>query len=249
MKHYTKSLTILLIISLAFSVSSFMVNDASCLDPLPPVDNSRVPMPSMPQSFSLSYVDYSYDVPSTTTSTTDSYTGEVTTQTIPGYHVKNFTIDVTIKNQAYPKTIDGNKSILKYVIGLKGAYDSDFHVLNYYDAQPNSTYTTISLSTNSITPGGSVDIRVAAELGYEFEVWRFLYPTTVAASKMSGWTEAKSITIPEESSIQPTPTPTEQPTTLPTMYSPYILPLTIVAVFTVLGASFFVYDLRKQKAT
>ena len=239
MKHHNKRLTILLIISLAVSVSSFMVNDASCLDPLPPIDNSRVPMPSVPQSFTLSYVDHSYDVPSTTTSTTDSYTGKVTTQTTPGYHVKNFTIDVRIRNQAYPKTIDGNNSFLRYVIASKGAYDSDFGVLNYYDAQPNSTYTTLSLSTNSFTPGESVEIKVAAKLGYEFMMWRLWDPTVVSASKTSGWTEAKSITIPEESSTQPTPT--EQPTTaLPTMYTPYILPLTVVTVFTVLGqASLF----------
>jgi hypothetical protein len=48
--------------------------------------------------FTLRYVDNSYNVPPTTTSTIDPYTGEVTTTTIPAYHVKNKTVEVMIKN-------------------------------------------------------------------------------------------------------------------------------------------------------
>jgi hypothetical protein len=48
--------------------------------------------------FSLQYVDNSYDIPPSYTSTKDLYTGEVTTSTIPGYHVENKSIVATIRN-------------------------------------------------------------------------------------------------------------------------------------------------------
>jgi hypothetical protein len=48
--------------------------------------------------FWLQYVDNSYDVAPSATSTKDLYTGEVTTSTIPGYRVENRSIVVTIKN-------------------------------------------------------------------------------------------------------------------------------------------------------
>jgi hypothetical protein len=47
--------------------------------------------------FSLQYVDNSYDVPPSSTSTTDIY-GQATTQTTPGYHIANKSLEVTIKN-------------------------------------------------------------------------------------------------------------------------------------------------------
>jgi hypothetical protein len=48
--------------------------------------------------FSLKLVDNSYDVPPSPASSTDLYTGEVTTTTVPGYHVEVKSIVVTIKN-------------------------------------------------------------------------------------------------------------------------------------------------------
>jgi hypothetical protein len=48
--------------------------------------------------FTLKYVDKSYDIPPTTTPSTDPYTGNITTITIPGSHVTYETIEVTITN-------------------------------------------------------------------------------------------------------------------------------------------------------
>ena len=48
--------------------------------------------------FTLRYVDNSYDVPPKTTTSTDPYTNEITTTTIPGYHVENRTVEAVIKN-------------------------------------------------------------------------------------------------------------------------------------------------------
>jgi hypothetical protein len=56
--------------------------------------------PSVPE-FTLKFIDTSYDVPSTTTTTTDPYTGKQTVTTHDGYHVQNGTIDVKIKNQPF----------------------------------------------------------------------------------------------------------------------------------------------------
>jgi hypothetical protein len=59
--------------------------------------SASVTTPSVPE-FTLRNVAYPYDVPATTTSTTDPYTGKVTTTTTPGYHVENKTIEAIIKN-------------------------------------------------------------------------------------------------------------------------------------------------------
>ena len=58
---------------------------------------SSIPKPSVPE-FTLKYVDNSYDVPPKTTTSTDPYTNEITTTTIPGYHVENRTVEAVIKN-------------------------------------------------------------------------------------------------------------------------------------------------------
>lgn len=55
---------------------------------LAPLANAQTtPKPSVPE-FTLKYVDNSYDVPSTTTSTTDPYTGKTITTTTPGYRIE-----------------------------------------------------------------------------------------------------------------------------------------------------------------
>jgi hypothetical protein len=85
----------------------------------------QYPIPSVPK-FSLSYVDHSYEVPETTISHTDPYTGKVTTETQPGYHVKNYTIDVIIENQNLPATIEGNQLVMKYTVQIKATMKMTF---------------------------------------------------------------------------------------------------------------------------
>jgi hypothetical protein len=81
--------------------------------------------PSVPE-FTLEYTDNSYDVPPQPTSSTDPYTNKTTTTTVPGYHVKNQTIEFSIKNQPYPTNIDGNKTSLTYLIQIKPHFSEDW---------------------------------------------------------------------------------------------------------------------------
>jgi hypothetical protein len=108
-----------------------------------------VPIPAVPE-FTIKYVDHSYDVPTTTTSQTDPYTGKVTTETHEGYHVKNFTIDIAIKNQAFPSSIDGNVLAIRYHIQTKGHFQNEsFWQERHVDTQSTTGYTIIALPANS----------------------------------------------------------------------------------------------------
>ena len=72
------------------------------------------PKPAVPE-FTLSFVDNSYDVP--TTSSTDPYTGQVVTH--QGYHVQQADLVMTIKNQPLVYQYNGS---FYYNINLKGHY-------------------------------------------------------------------------------------------------------------------------------
>lgn len=222
MNNASKSLTLLLIITLALSVSSLTVLTASAADPPAPTYPPDIPTPSVPQ-FTLTYADHSYDVPAKTTQTTDPYTGKVTTNTIPAYHVKNYTIDVSIKNQPYPSTVnDGNTSTLKYFIQAKGHYEDEDHFMISGDgtdgatvAASNSEYTVVSLPI-SISEG-AVDVRVQASLGYDYTYYYGLLPMTGWASADSDWSSIQTITIGDSTPAPiPTSTITPDPSANPT---------------------------------
>jgi hypothetical protein len=190
--------------------------EASCADPPAPTVKPDIPTPSTPH-FTLAYVDHSYDVPAKTKSTTDPYTGQVTTTTIPGYHVKNFTIDVTIKNQAYPATINhGHNSTLFYDIRAKGHFESDDMFWTAGDGMiegarvvtSNSEFTIASIPVKGVTEGGAVDIKVQASLGYEYTYYYGLTPMCGWASADSAWSSIQTFTLP---GTPPTSNPTVEP--------------------------------------
>jgi len=56
--------------------------------------------PYVPE-FTVELVAHPYDVPPVTTTTIDQYSGEEIVTTIPGYHVENKSIEITIKNQPF----------------------------------------------------------------------------------------------------------------------------------------------------
>ena len=72
-----------------------------------------IPKPSVPE-FTLNFLDKSYDVAPTAIPTTNPYNNKTSIRTIPGYHVQDFEIEVTIKNQPFPTTIGGNGTNLYY---------------------------------------------------------------------------------------------------------------------------------------
>ena len=111
----SKTLSLALILILAVS-SIIMVK---------PTFAQSIPKPSVPQ-FTVNLADHGYDVPPSVTSTTDPYNGKTTTTTFPGYHYQNITVDVTIENQPFPATIDGNTSNLYYNLRTKPQFGENW---------------------------------------------------------------------------------------------------------------------------
>jgi hypothetical protein len=224
MSNTRKCLTSLLILTLSLSISSVLILGVSAADPPAPTYPPDIPTPSVPQ-FTLTYADHSFDVPAKTTQSTDPYTGKVTTTTIPGYHVKNFTLDVTIKNQPYPSTINhGNSSTLKYFIQGKGHFESDGYLTSGDGTDgavvvaSNSEYTVVSIPIG--ISEGSVDYRVKASLGYAYPYYYGLTPFVGWASSDSDWSNAQTITIGTVTSTSTPviPTVTSIPIPYETMY-------------------------------
>ena len=195
-----------------------------------------IPAPSVPE-FTLEYVDNSYDVPPTTTSTINPYNNQTTTITVPGYHVKNMTIDLTIRNQLIPSSIEGNKSYLLFNVRLKGHYGDDwiypYTAINSYPVQSNSDYTIISIPTSYgittiygenigyLQAGDQIDFQIKAILayGYNFSLSAAypVYSYDYVGVAASDWSKTQTITIGENQTPSPetTPTPSPAPTSSP----------------------------------
>ena len=130
---------------------------------------SRQTKPSVPE-FTLKFIDNSYTVPTTTTTTTDPYTGKqaVTTQT--GYYIQNASLQISIKNQ----TIDS--SDLYFDVRMRGNFSEVWDDIAHVEANPYFEYTvlTYGLEGNNasgnfgghlkISPfGGIADFQVQAQ--------------------------------------------------------------------------------------
>ena len=204
MNPIRKSLALILILIIAISSLSLII--------VKPANAQTIPKPSVPE-FTVNLADHSYDVPPKTTSTTNSYTNKTTIITHPGYHVKNVTIDVTITNQPFQNTVDGNATNLYYAIQTKAhfanwTYDSpDIYNLQ---VQSNSSYTVISFPTYQA--GYQVDFRVAAVLGFYFDALvtytgGIPFPDTLFIDKTSDWSRTQTFTMPSTTTtITPNPT-------------------------------------------
>jgi hypothetical protein len=220
MGNIGKEISLLLVVILA--ISSLIMTESAFAQ--------SIPKPSVPE-FTLKYVDKSYDVPPKTTTTTDPYNGKITTTNIPGYHVKNFSIEVSIKNQPFPSTINGNKSSLWYDVQIKGHYGGDWSdqypssIMSPtslpWPTQSSSAYTLLSFPASYRT-GDEVDFQVKAISGYQYSYDTYFYgqqPHIVPLRindfihEESGWSNIRTITIADGSvltsaSSNPTPTPT-----------------------------------------
>ncbi len=183
-----------------------------------------IPKPDVPE-FSLRYVDRSYDVPPTTTTTTNPYTGENTTKTTKeGYHVTKQTVEFTIVNQPYIKNANTTgywASGLFYNFRFKGHYENESnwktepapsgHFDIYYQAS-NGNETIISLTLQDMAAnyylegfpkiGDQIDFQVQALVGHERQL-----DTAIAFSgEKSDWSPTQTIKIGETASTSPTPT-------------------------------------------
>jgi len=107
-----------------------------------PVDAQATFKPSVPE-FTVKLVDTSYDVPSTTTTTTNPYTGEKTTTTIPGYRVENKSIVVTVKDQSFTSYTgtDGYTRVMRYTVQVKGHFsENGSNGMEPFPQRHNTTY-------------------------------------------------------------------------------------------------------------
>ncbi len=219
-----KVLVVFLVVALA--TSSFAIIGSVSAQTIKPVVTD----------FWLQYVDNSYDVPPSTKSTKDIYTGEVTTSTVPGYRVENTSIVVTIKNppdvDAYNfRWKDHNSDVWRYE-----PFDPDQPLpLRVYDGigiranASSSEYTVLSLIFIPKTLA-SVDVQVQALYGdYRAIPYGSAlgYPTYdfYFDGQASHWSHIQTIDLSAYATTQPsvsqTPsTPTEtassEPTTTPT---------------------------------
>ncbi len=213
MKGFSKGLILDLIVAFFWGFMFIGTSYAATPDP-----NAPVPVPSVPE-FTVTHADHSYDVPATTTSHKDPYTGKVTTETRPGYHVQNFTIDLTISNQAFPSSIDGHILGVRYFIESKGNFEDNWHHQEDIDTQSTSGYTIISIPANSFPAEGKVDFRIKAWLGF-YTPGSNKGPGVPAAylwPRESDWSSIKTINLADGStSISPssTPNPTSPPTSI-----------------------------------
>jgi hypothetical protein len=244
-KHPALLLIIIMILS-----SIIVVGTSTASGPLP--------KPSIPE-FTLKYVDRSYEAPSATISTFNQYNNQTTTTTVPGYQVQNLTIDLTIKNQHIPPTIDGNKSYLLFWVRLRGHYSNgDDWIYPFRDAidayprQSNSDYTVISLPTSynyganteslqSLQLGDKIDFQVRAILAYGFNyslnAFLPIYSYDYKSVATSDWSNTQTLTISENASLQNkiTASPTLSNTTALT--DDYLIKIVIIALLSAIVAA------------
>ena len=167
MGNISKGFSLLFVVILAVS-SLIMVESAF----------AQIPQPSIPE-FTVKLVAHPYDVPTTTTSTIDQYTGKETVTTHPGYHVENKSIEITIKNRPFTPYTDaeGHEINLYYNVRVKGHFSQDWKELyspyestlrggisasiNQSPAKSSSEFTVLSLSAD-YPKGAQVDYQVNA---------------------------------------------------------------------------------------
>jgi hypothetical protein len=174
---------------------------------------AAIPKPSVPE-FSLKIVDHSYDVPSSTTTKTDPYTGEKTVTIHHGYHIENKSVEIQTKNQPFKPYQEGATSIgLCYNISYKGHYEDTWKYYWCYDYdwffwQSSSDYTTITPAP-LLPAKGEVDFRVQAQIGYFINgtpVWPIERVYTFNG-QVSGWSDTQTISSPTNVPLNATPTP------------------------------------------
>ncbi len=188
---------------------------------------ASVTTPSVPE-FTVKFVDNSYDVPPTTTSSTDPYTNKTTITTVPGYHVENKMIEATIRN---------NLGASYYNFRYKPHYINEW---SYYPFNPESfagynvysdyalpadvaasasDYTVIPLTflPKSIPDCGQVDVQVQAlfggyRQGSAASVFAPGGPTFdfYFTGTTSDWSETQTVTFGEVQSPTSSPAAPEQ---------------------------------------
>jgi hypothetical protein len=180
--------------------------------------------PSAPE-FNVKYVNNAYDVPPTTSSTTDPYTGKTVTTTTPGYRVEEKSIQITVTNQPFTPYTDehGNSINLFYNVRYRGHFgDESSWITPFYktirngeygftqkNPQSNSQYTLITVPSE-FRAGDVIDFQVQTMEGYHTS-WEPILVAVMGTSQFTGvssdWSNTQTITIGEGQTQIITPTP------------------------------------------
>jgi hypothetical protein len=183
-----------------------------------------IPKPSVPE-FTLSFVDNSYDVPTTTS--INQYTGQTTTN--QGYHVQRVYLVMAIVNQplVYPYS-----DSFYYNVKIKGHYEQWNDLSEWFKpdelprANANSSQTLITLGELTqegltidsgsreidIPSGGSLDFQAIAMIGsVGGDVSQGPPVTLFFRGQTSDWSNTQTVTIPTTNNPSPSPTIPEFP--------------------------------------
>jgi hypothetical protein len=195
-----------------------------------------IPKPSVPE-FTVLVTDHSYDVETTTTTTTD-LDGRIITSTTPGYHMLNGSITISIKNQPFTSYYDsdGYPINLYYHIRAKLLNPDYWHPINedQYFEVTNSAYTQVTYgyqghdfwdywggmpAYSPYQSDGTVDFQVEAFIGHTVTTHRFSGPVITSedlivnyVGQTSGWSDSQTATIPSGAYTPTLPNPTVSPT-------------------------------------
>jgi hypothetical protein len=198
--------------------------------------------PSVPE-FTLRYVDNSYFSSQITISTTDPYTGQVTTSTAPGYYVENKSVHIIITNQPFTiyKDENGSEINLYYDVAFKGHYEKTWRGIktnpnSYCLYDRDSSTTTIPAPLYNISAGGQVDVKVRALIGKFVTLSDKSVPPFMGdwesshlefVGEASEWSSTLTINIGDGSAVtaQPIPSQIVSPTTNLDTESPAATPL------------------------
>jgi flagellar basal body-associated protein FliL len=165
--------------------------------------------PSVPQ-FTVELVDHSYDVPPSTTTTIDQYTGKEIVTNHPGYRVTNKSIEVAIKNTRLTPyaDVDGQEAKLYYDVRVKGYFGEDWTApLPFQGSEPisripvnsGSGYTVVTCAEN-YPADSQLDFQVEAYVGHYYYESLPGHPLaifyTFKVDATSGWSNTQTINIP-----------------------------------------------------
>ena len=182
-----------------------------------------IPKPSIPE-FTIETTSFPYDVPPTTTTKIDPYTGKETVTTQPGYHVENTTTQIKIRNQPFtPFQIqEDNRDWtlnLFYNIRYKGHFAQGWSYYRLHNGSSDGNLRQASSVGYTVVPiddylpaEGSMDFQIEALIGYEqgiVSVPGAPGTSRVITGETSGWSSIQTITIGENTTTAPTVSPSQ----------------------------------------
>jgi hypothetical protein len=230
------SLALIILLMMAISsLSLLMIKPAFAQTSAPTSFPTTFNQSLMIPEFTIQLADHSYDIPPSTTTTIDQYTGKQIVTTQPGYHVENRTIDFVITNEPHVSVfVPYYYGIgLYYEIRYKGHFGDIWTELHIYDADENllpvatnSSITLISIPQNY--PSDSLlDFQIQAinatiHADYPGITSPFAYWTY----ESSGWSNIETLSTTDGSvTITPftNPSPASTATTTPTQ-TPILTP-------------------------